>query len=146
MTRNQFRTFIETGANAIEPDVFFDTGRITDFNSIQDISYPYVWLVSPGTSPELNTNLLLFDNWGAEIHIGKQDKQDASNTESEAIIDECDMIARKLIILLNQSIDSYATATITSIGIQPFTKKHSRCESGVILSFTVNAPDTSNLC
>lgn len=146
MTRSELLTFIEAGANEIMPSAYFDTGRITSLNAIQDISYPYIWLVSPGSTPDLTENLMLFDNWDVAIHIGKQDQIDSVHAEYEAIVNECDMIARKLINRYNQVIDGYATAVISGLSIVPFIKMHSRCETGVILSFSINAPDTSDLC
>ena len=146
MTRSELLTFIEAGASELVPYGYFDTGRNTSLNAVQDISYPYVWLVSPGTAPDLTDNLLLFDNWNVELHIGKQDKIDSVHGEYEAIVNECDMYARKLIQRYNQVIEGYATASISGLSIDPFIKQHSRCETGVVLSFTINAPDTSDLC
>jgi len=146
MTRSELRTFIENGVETISPSCYFQTGRITELNSTKDITFPFIWLISPETSLDIVNNIAPFDNWSIELHIGKKDAQDSLYNDYERIVDECDLIARKLMKKYNDIIDGYATATISGTGITPFIKRHAHCSTGVVLSFTLNAPDTTSFC
>lgn len=151
MTRNELKDFIQLPINDLNPSVEYDCGRLTQLNQfLQKIgitNFHFIWLVSPGTKPGYNdTMTVLFDNWTVQLHIGKLDKMDSSLEEYEAIIDECDMLARKLLNQYNLQLEESPHVTITGIGIDPFIKLHAVCSTGVILSFTLNAPDLTSLC
>ena len=166
MKREDVRQFLKDGADAL--DLYFDSGRITEFNSLSDKKFPFAWVESLKTSTEFGgTGATLIDSWSVTIHIAKQDKMDNLQSDYEAIVDECDQIARKLIWQYNyilQSTDSTQSATdtlsdnttlkrfayslITMEGIdrEPFIKKHADDLTGVILTFTLNVPDAVNVC
>jgi hypothetical protein len=86
------------------------------------------------------------DTWSINLHIAKADKQDSGAEEYEAIIDECDVIAQKLIHKYNNEVSGYNLVTIDGYSRIPFIKAHSEILTGVLLSFTINSPDTMAVC
>jgi hypothetical protein len=147
MTRAEVKTFIETGVQAINPALSFGTGRITEWNSNRSNEYPGTWLETIEADTEIPEGLQLpFDAWPINLHIGKKDAQDSSPTEYEALIDEADYIAQQLIKQYNATVTGYNTVTISSISRPAFIKKHADCITGVVLTFILRVPDTTNLC
>lgn len=147
MKRSEVRTFIENGIATLSPQMGFGSGRISEFNSKLDKTYPFAWLESLSNSPDINTGVNTIDHWEIIIHIAKKDAQDSSADQYEAIVDECDLIAQELQKAYNEDIDGYKILTMESISREPFIKKHaSDCLTGVIFSFTLSGPDTTNLC
>lgn len=146
MRRADVRTLIETAINDLSMTIGFGSGEITEFNSQPDKPYPFAWLSSLANNPELTDIQLMMDNWNCEITIAKKDATDAIAAESEDIIDVCDEIAKTILQRINQVVSGYKLLILKSISIDPFTKKHADCLSGVTLSFTLNTPDTENRC
>lgn len=144
MTRAEVRAFIEAGADSL--NIPFESGRVTEFNSARSNIYPFIYLISISTDTDIINNSLPYDNWNIEIHISKLDKADSSNGQYESLIDDCDVIAQKLALKYNQVVTGYKLVTIQSINRTPFIKKHADCLTGVILSFTLNSPDTTSYC
>lgn len=145
MTRAEVRIFIESGIEALTPVIQFGNGRITEFNSDRSKEYPFAWLESLKTSTTL-VNSVPFDDWEVNIHIAKKDKADSSPTEYEAIVDECDMIAQSLVKKYNDVVTGYKLVELSGINREPFIKKHADETTGVILSFTLKAPDKTDVC
>lgn len=147
MTRSEIRTFLQTGVEAINPQMPFGSGRLTEWNSNRSNEYPGVWWES-NQAPDVDiiNSVLPTDSWPIVLHIGKKDSHDSSTVEYEQIIDDCDYIAQQLIHQYNNVVDGYAGVSITGISRPPFIKKHADCVSGVILQFSLQAPDTTNLC
>jgi hypothetical protein len=147
MTRSEIRTFLQNGVAAINPVMPFGSGRITEWNSNRSNEYPGVWWESNQTvDVEIVTSTLPSNSWPIIIHIGKKDRMDSSTTEYEQLIDDCDYIAQQLVRQYNQVLDGYEGITLTGISRQPFIKKHADIVTGVILTMTLNAPDTTDLC
>lgn len=158
MTRRELKSFLKLGCDAIK--VFFDVGRISEFNKIPDKSFPFVFLESPATDTDISENtFLLIDNWAIQLHIAKKDSADSVQSQYEDIIDDCDEIARKLIWQYNlilagsDSIDTsttnqelYQRIIIDNIKREPFIKEHAAVLTGVILSFTLRSPDNKDVC
>lgn len=147
MKRSEIRTFLQSGVEAINPVMPFGSGRLTEWNSNRSNEYPGVWWESdqpPGT--ELINQVLPSDGWPVLLHIGKLDKMDSSAKQYEEIIDDCDYIAQQLVHQYNQILSGSDSVTISNITRPPFIKKHADVVTGVILSFTLNAPDKTNLC
>lgn len=160
MKRNEIREFLKQGADAI--DIFFGSGKVTDFNSLPDKKYPFAWLESLQSKTEFSKNgSSLIDSWTVKIHIAKQDSIDSDADTYESIIDHCDDFARKLIWQYNIILSGVAsTSTISSattkdlymllamsgINKVPFIKQHADCLTGVILSFTLVSPDKTDVC
>lgn len=148
MTRSELRTFLKNGVNAINPQMPFGSGRITEWNSNRNNEYPGVWWesISEDDPVELTPIQLPEDQWNIRLHIGKKDAQDSSPEQYEQIIDDCFTIAQKLVLQYNQVVSGSATSTITGISRTKFVKKHADVVTGVILSFTLSVPDKTNLC
>lgn len=149
MTRTEVRTFLNDGVDAVNDSIPFGSGRVSEWNSNRTNEYPGVWWES--VAP-LNTEILNFslpsDAWPIKLWIGKKDSADSSAVAYELLIDECDSIAQKLIRQYNTILEG-ANANMTAIvGInrEPFVKRHADLITGVILSFSLNVPDTTNLC
>lgn len=143
MTRSEVRDFIEAGVNAVG-GMTFGSGLITDFNSKADKQYPTAWLETVESSPDTTDHGLVSDNWQINLHIGKLDKIDSSPETYEAIIDDCDLLAIKLFNQYDNEVEGSSLVTLTGYSRDSFTKKHADCITGVLLSFTLNAPQTSN--
>lgn len=148
MTRTEVREFLESGVRAINPQMPFGSGRITEWNSNRSNEYPGTWWesIAEDDSVELSPTQLPIDSWPINLHIGKLDQADSLSTQYELIIDECYTIAQKLVRQYNQVVSGSSEASITGIGRKKFVKKHADCVSGVILSFTLSLPDKTNLC
>jgi hypothetical protein len=147
MKRNELRSFLETGVQAINPQMPFGSGRITEWNSNRNNEYPGVWFESvQPLDVEIVNFVLPTDNWPVRLHIGKKDAMDSSPAQYEQLVDDCDYIAQQLVRQYNQIVEDSDKATLTGIVREPFIKKHADCVTGVILSFTLSIPDTTNLC
>lgn len=167
MKREDVKTFLKDGCNAV--NCSFDAGRLTEFNSLQDKSFPFVWWETEELDNDSfgGTGSTLIDDRAITLHISKQDTMDSLQEEYENIVNECDQIARKLLwqynrVLYSDSSSVSATATLSdnttlkrsaysritlkSISRTPFIKKHGDCLSGIILKFVINSPDLVNVC
>jgi len=146
MKRSEVREFIESGVEALRPEMLFNSGRITEFNSERSNEFVSVWLESLSTGVDLQDSGLPYDAWNIKIHIAKKDAAGSKPEEYETIVDQCDFIGQQLIKQYNQSVTSYNMVTLDGITREPFIHKHADDLTGIILSFTLNAPDTTNLC
>lgn len=156
MKREEVRAFLKAGTDAIK--IHFESGRITEFNSLKDKGFPFAWLISPSAESDFGgSGSMLIDDWSIEIHIAKKDTPESVQDEYEKLIDECDHIARKLIWQYNLILQSasqistanqdiYKLVTLSGVKRPPFIKKHADCLTGVILSFTLNSPDKTDVC
>ena len=157
MKREAVRNFIKLGADAL--DIHFDSGRLTEFNSMRGKQEPFAWLESLSTSTELSNGSTLIDEWDVTIHIARFDAMDSNQELYEAIVDSCDHIARQLIwqynIILGSSDsldtstanrDLYRLTTMGSISREAFIKDHADCMTGIILAFKLTTPDKTDVC
>lgn len=156
MTRAQVRAFLKAGADALKAN--FDSGRLTEFNSLHDKTFPFIWVESPSADTEFGgSGASLTDDWDIKIHVNKQDSPDSIQTQYELLIDDCDLIAVKLIWQYNYILqqasnistanqDLYKLVTLSGISRVPFIKKHTDCLTGTILSFKLNTPNLIDVC
>ena len=156
MKREDIRTFLKAGTDAIA--VYFDSGRLTEFNKLSDKGFPFAWLESLEVDTDFGgSGGMLIDNWRVSIHIAKLDKFDSRQDKYESIVDACDHIARKLIWQYNLILQSasqittanqdlYKLVTMSDIRREPFIKKHADVLTGVILSFNITSPDKTDVC
>jgi hypothetical protein len=145
MTRGEIRSFLEDGIILLT-DVTYGSGRVSEFNSNRSRVYPMCWIESLSVSTELTDNELPINAWNVNVHVAKKDLADSVESQYEALIDDCDELAQQLIKYYNSQVSGFKLVTITGITRNPFIKKNADCLSGVILSFTLNSPDTTNLC
>lgn len=148
MKRSEVRSFVESGVNLLNEEgtiLQFDNGRITEFNSSRSNEYPFAWMEPLNTSPEI-INSVPYDNWEVIIHIAQKDAPDSVQSQYESIVDSCDEIGQKLTKKFNDVVSGYKLVELLGVSRVPFYKKHADCLSGVILSLTIKAPDTTNLC
>jgi hypothetical protein len=145
MTRGEIRSFLEDGIILLT-DVTYGSGRVSEFNSNRSRVYPMCWIESLSVSTELTDNELPINAWNVNLHVAKKDLADSVEAQYEALIDDCDEMAQQLIKYYNSQVSGFKLVTITGITRNPFIKKNADCLSGVILSFTLNSPDTTNLC
>lgn len=146
MDRSEVRAFIEAGVNELVPAIEFGAGLVTDFNSIRSHEYPAVWQVTSPVSSEHLPSGAPTDNWNIELIVAQIDRMDSSPQEYEHIIDDCDLVAQKLIYQYRNIIDGYKLTTMTGVNREPFVKKHADCVTGVILTFQLISPDKTNVC
>lgn len=146
MKRSEVREFIESGVEALTPAIGFNSGRISEFNSERGNDYPFVWLESLSAGVELLDSGLPYDGWNIAIHIAKKDAAGSKPEEYERIVDECDYIGQQLVKQYNNLITGNHLVTLESISRDPFIHRHADDLTGIILSFTLNTPDATNLC
>jgi len=145
MKRSEVRTFIEAGVNAITTPLDYYEGLITDFNSKRDNQYPAVHLVLEENNTILSESAPQ-DTWPIKLIIANQDKMDSLPSQYEAIVDQCDEVAQKLIYKYRNIVSGYKLVTMDNIGRVKFIKKHADCLTGIELTFDLNAPDKTNVC
>lgn len=147
MKRSEIRAFLNSGVEAINPQMPFGSGQITEWNSNRSNEYPGIWWESDqAPATEILNFVLPSDGWPILLHIGKKDYLGSSPAEYEQLVDDCDYIAQQLIRQYNLVVEEADSVTISSISRPPFIKKHADCVTGVILRFTLSGPDTTNLC
>lgn len=147
MTRAEVREFLRTGVDALTPVLEFGSGLLTDFNAQPDKTHPQVWQELRPVEGINPNNQAPVDEWNIRLHIAKaHNQQDVLPKDYEPFIDECDLVAQKLIHQYNKIVAGYKLVTITNRRREPFTKKFVHVMSGVILTFTLNAPDKTNVC
>jgi hypothetical protein len=144
--RTEVKTFLTAGINALSAGIAYSTGRISEFNSERMLSYPHTHLSPLEVTTTITDSGLPYDDWSVQLMIGKKDEADSSPDQYEAIVDECDEIAQELIKQYNDIVSGYKTVTLSGINRKPFIKKNADRITGVELSFTIKAPDTSNWC
>ena len=155
MRREDIRAFLKAGADAIP--TYFESGRLTEFNSMPNKSYPFAWLESLEVDTDFSEAGGLIDAWAVKIHIAKLDKIDSLADAYEGIIDECDHIARQLLWQYNVILYGATTTTaanktlykliqLSNVSREPFVKKHADCVTGIELSFTLTTPDQTDVC
>lgn len=146
MTRAQVSIFLYDGAKLLGNEFGFGIGRITEFNSNQQREMPYVWVEEIQDAPEFANGIIPFNNWQCTIHVAYLDKADSIETQYEQLVNDADLITRKLLKYYNDIVDGSKLVTLNGSGVRPFRKKHAQCLTGVILTFTLNMPDKTNLC
>lgn len=146
MNRAEISQAIDTAVNSLSPATRYGRGRLTEFNSLRNEHYPAVWqetvVGSPYASTEFTVNESPLDNAPIRVWVAQWDKQDSLPTEYEAIIDSADLIALKLIYLLQQAIPG----KVTSAQRTSFVKMNADCITGVLLEFTILSDDTTENC
>ncbi len=146
MTRAEVRALIKQGINALGNQIEFGSGRITEFNKEENKDYPFVWLESLSVTTGINAQGANTDEWDCKLHIAKKDQPDSKADEYEQIVDECDYIAQQLIKQYADLLESAKLVSFESASRIPFVHKHADDTTGVVLSFTLIIPDTTNVC
>lgn len=147
MTRKEVYLFIKAGVDSLSVQHSFGRGRISEFSSNRDQTYPRVWFEtlpdSDEVSTELSQNSLPIDGRPIRLHIARLDKEDSLPEEYECIIDECDEIAQTLAFKYNSIVAGNNLLTLTGLSRSPFVKKNADSITGTLLQFTLNGPDTT---
>lgn len=152
MTRAELRTFLQSGVTALNTlypylDVSFGYGRISEFNSKRNHTYPLVWWESiVSDSVELANLILPIDSYQVRLHIAQLDKMDSVPSRYEELIDYCHNLARDLMYQYNLALADSDDIVISDITRTPFVKKNADDLSGVILAFTLKANDREQQC
>lgn len=151
MTRAEVNAFIKSGVDSLRPAVQYGRGRLTEFKSWatrETVGYPVAWLETvegEGVETDIvGAQQLPMDAWPIRLHIAKLTTQDASPEEYEAIVDQCDAIAQTLVFKYNQIVTGYKLVTLGTITRPPFVKRHPDLAAGVVLTFDLNGPDTTD--
>lgn len=146
MKRSEVRQFIKDGVNAIAPVLTFSEGLITDFNAgVVNQTLPTVHHLLEGNDTDL-TESAPSDTWKIRLLIANLDKVDSASSVYEDIVDNCDVVAQKLIYKYRNIIDGYKLVTMDGINRKKFVKKHAACLTGIELTFNIHAPDKTNVC
>lgn len=146
MKRREVKDFIQAGINLLTEAMSYGAGRLSEFDSNRSMTYPQTWAEPITVSTNITASGLNVNDWSVKLNIAKKDKPDSSADEYEEIVDQCDEIAQELIQKLNQIVSGNEIINLKSISREPFVKKNADCLTGVVLSFTLNAPDKTNWC
>ena len=146
MKRSEVRTFIKTGVNAITPVLDFSEGKPDDWNAARDNTYPGVLSVLEENDTDLESNSAPQDTWKIKLIIANIDKLDSNPEQYEDIVDNCDVIAQKLVYKYRNIVSGYKLITMDSISRKRFVKKYADCLTGIELTFDLHAPDQTNVC
>ncbi len=147
MKREEIREFLKDGVNALDPPLEFGYGRLSEFNpaSVKG-SFPMVWQLTSSVTTEL-ANQSPVDSWSIELLIAEKDRMDSSAEEYEHIIDDCDLIAQKLVYQYRNSVEGYKNVTLSGFEREPFVKTNGAAVmSGVKLTFTILVQNKTNVC
>lgn len=137
MKRSEIRAYIKSGVDTLSPSIKFNSGRISEFSSGRNNEYPFVWLESLSSTPEVTESGKTFDNWSVALHIAKLDKADSTPEQYEALVDDCDYIAQQLWSQYNTILSDSNKLILTGADRQPFIHKHADNTTGVILTFNI---------
>lgn len=140
MKREEIRAFLKAGVDAVASNIKFNSGRISQFASELNKTYPYVWSEPLSISG---------NNWSVNILIAKLDKMDSLPEQYERLVDECDLIAQQLLSQYKIQLTGYDNLFIdpTNPERNPFIKLNSPdCTTGVRLSFEIQDFDPTNVC
>jgi len=146
MTRKQINDFVASAVLAINPQMSYGRGRLSEWNSIRSNEYTSVWNETYGSDGEITELALPIDGWSLRIHVGKLDKPGSSPEEYEAIVDEADEIAQKLVFQMNNVISGYKLATISGFSRTPFIHRNADNVTGILLTLTIIDPATTSRC
>lgn len=147
MTRKEIRTFLKAGVDALDPVLEFGSGLITDFNAKPDKTLPQVWQELQPVKGDNDVRQAPIDDWSVRLHIAiGHNQQDVSADNYEDFIDTCDLVAQRLMKQYNSIVSGYKLVTLTDRTRTPFAKKYAHVMSGVVLQFTINSPDKTDLC
>ena len=138
MKREEIRAFLKAGVDALTQHTRFNSGRISEFAAARNNDYPFVW-----SEPLSITGNV----WNVSMLIAGIDKIDSKPEQYESIIDECDLIAQKLLSQYRIQLADYDKLVIQNDGREPFIKRNNPdCTSGVILTFEIADFDPTNVC
>jgi hypothetical protein len=146
MKRSEIRELLRGGVNALDPPPEFGSGQISDFNSLRSHTYPSVWQTVKAVDVDGLEFSAPLDKWDIELIIAQKDALDSTPETYEGIVDAADLIAQKLIYQYRNVISGYKLIAIDGINREPFIKKYADCLTGVKLTFTITANDTTNVC
>lgn len=144
MTRAEVIEFVRLGVDGVSPPLSFGYGRISEFSPVRDL--PGTWLNLQDVDSAV-TQSAPSDSWRIELLIAKLDKAGSSATEYEELVNECDEIAQHLQYQYRNIVEGYKRTTIERFSRERFVKKYNAdLTTGVMLSFTLIAPDKTNVC
>lgn len=148
MKREEVRAFILAGVNALDPPLEFGYGRLSEFNpaSVKG-SFPKVWQLTKSVTTEPAFNQSPVDEWAIELIIAEKDRMDSSAEEYEHIIDDCDLIAQKLVYQYRAAVSGYKLVYLSGFEREPFVKVNGAAVmSGVTLRFSLRVQNKTNVC
>lgn len=148
MKRSEVREFIRQGVVAVhEPDFSYTFGLLTEWDAKRDNIYPCIFNPSLEVSTSINTQSSPpFDSWQVQLYVVKKDRMDSVSDEYEPTIDECDLVAQKLMYQFRKIIDGYDLTMIVNSTRKPWIKKNADCCTGVLLEFIIENQDKTDVC
>lgn len=148
MTRAEVRAFIQDGVNALVPAVEFNEGILSDFAAQRSNQYPSTLLMLEDVDTKIDTSAPL-DSWKIQLSVFRIDRLDSTPDIYEDLVDGCDDLARKLIYKYRNIVSGYKLVSMENVSRSKFVKSPKYgpdCLTGVEISFTLTAPDKSNVC
>ena len=144
MKRSEIRAFLKDGVDSLTPVLSYWDGELTDWNAQRDNRYPGILSILDTTESRYENNMSPLDSWPVRMLICKIDRLDSLPEVYEDIIDDCDLIAQKLMYYYRDNVSLHYV--ITNAARKRFIKKHADCLTGIELTFTLTGNDRTVVC
>lgn len=153
MSYQSVRLLIEDVAKSLADNIQFSSGRHSEFNLKQNVTYPWIWLLPITANPRFAVNDVEHyeKTWNLAILFFDKDAFDATEGPSNDILDAQDHTVDRFIHRLNEwsrvaSQDIVGDVTLRGFNQQPFYKDDAGIHTGWLLTFSMTVPDDFSYC
>lgn len=152
MSHQSVRLLLQDVAKSLADNIQFDAGRHSEFNMLQSVSYPWIWLLPITAQPQFAVNdVEHFQKvWSIALLFFDKDAFDATAGPSNEILDQQDETVDKFIHRLNdwsmKLQDTVGAITLRGFNQQPFYKDDAGIHTGWLLTFQIITPDSFFYC
>lgn len=152
MSHQSVRLLLQDVAKSLADNIQFDSGRHSEFNMKQNISYPWIWLLPITAQPQFAVNEVEHFQkvWNIALLFFDKDTFDSTNGPSNEILDKQDETVDAFIHRLNdwywKQSDTVGAVTLRGFNQQPFYKDDAGIHTGWLLTFQIVVPDSFEYC
>lgn len=152
MSHLSVRTLLYDVAKNLADNQQFGYGRRSEFNMIENKSYPYIWLLPLTASRRFisTDNLTRTMTWNCALVFLDMDSADAKEDQSDKLLDEQYETAQKYMQALDdwsyRSSDTLGPVTIQNDLMAPFYKDDSGIHTGWLVTFQMVVSDNFEYC
>lgn len=153
MSYQSVRLLIEDVAKSLADNIQFSSGRHSEFNMKQNVTYPWIWLLPITANPRFAVNDVEHyeKTWNIALLFFDKDAFDATEGPSNDILDAQDHTVDRFILRLNEwsrvaSQDIVGDVTLRGFNQQPFYKDDAGIHTGWLLTFAMTVPDDFEYC
>lgn len=150
MSHQSVRLLLEDVAKSLADNIHFDAGRESEINNLKEEKIRYIWLLPLIGIPSPLNNTSRTTTWDIALVFLQKDKFDASNKETNIILDEQDVLVDKFLVRLDDwsqtDNDNVGQISVDSIRKTAIYKEQAAVMSGWMLSFRLTVPDGFIYC